>query len=360
MFKTYKGQGYKRSDLTSKGDPIILYGSMYTNYKTFISEIDTFTKLSKNSVLSEPNDIIIPSSGETASEISRASVVKESNVILGGDLNILRKRFDKINSIFIALQLTYGSASTDLARKAEGQSVVHLYNSDIKQSNVYLTKSSEQNKISSFIEFLEKTITLHQKKLEKLEELKKAYLQQLFSKNHEIYPKLKFANFKNNLAKCELGSLFKSISSRKYITTPNNEGKYDVIQQGSNSYIGFSDETPFKNYKDVIIFGDHTLSLMMPKNPFLLATDGLKVIKGLNINKDYLYYVILYNMPNSQGYKRHFSLLKDRVAIITTDCNEQKMIAALMKKIDTLINHTQSKIDQLNTLKKSYLQNMFV
>lgn len=84
-----KGKGYTKNDLVKNGTPIVLYGRMYTKYETVISDIDTFVNLQEGSIISKGGEIIVPASGETAEEISRASVVKNKGIILGGDLNII-------------------------------------------------------------------------------------------------------------------------------------------------------------------------------------------------------------------------------------------------------------------------------
>ena len=90
-----KGKGYTKNDLVNDGSPIILYGRMYTKYETVISDIDTFVNLQEGSIISKGGEIIVPASGETAEEISRASVVKNKGIILGGDLNIISLQKDK-------------------------------------------------------------------------------------------------------------------------------------------------------------------------------------------------------------------------------------------------------------------------
>ena len=84
-----KGIGYSKSDLKSKGTPIILYGRLYTKYETIISNVDTYVEPKENSVYSQGGEVIVPASGETSDEISIASVVEKSGVLLGGDLNII-------------------------------------------------------------------------------------------------------------------------------------------------------------------------------------------------------------------------------------------------------------------------------
>ena len=84
-----KGTGYSKKDLESDGTPIILYGRMYTNYELVIHSVDTFTIPKEKSIYSNGGEVIVPASGETAEDISVASVVKQANVLLGGDLNII-------------------------------------------------------------------------------------------------------------------------------------------------------------------------------------------------------------------------------------------------------------------------------
>ena len=78
-----RGNGYSKNDLAADGIHIILYGRLYTKYETVIENVDTFTAMKEKSVLSQGGEIIVPSSGETSEDISRASVVPKSGVILG-------------------------------------------------------------------------------------------------------------------------------------------------------------------------------------------------------------------------------------------------------------------------------------
>ncbi len=91
MVNFSKGRGYSKSDIKASGTPIILYGRLYTKYETVISNIDTFADEKTNSVFSDGGEVIVPASGETAEDISVASVVGQSGVLLGGDLNIITR-----------------------------------------------------------------------------------------------------------------------------------------------------------------------------------------------------------------------------------------------------------------------------
>ena len=176
-----KGNGYTKEDLTENGSPIILYGRLYTKYKAVINDVDTFVVPKDRSVISKGNEVIVPASGETAEDISRASVVGKSGFILGGDLNVIKPDI-LIDSLFLALTISNGSQQKEMAKRAQGKSVVHLHSSDLQQINLLYPKLKEQRKIGTFFKQLDDTITLHQRKLDLLKEQKKGYLQKMFAK----------------------------------------------------------------------------------------------------------------------------------------------------------------------------------
>ena len=174
-----KGNGYSKGDLTDAGTPIILYGRLYTKYQFAISEVDTFAVPRNGAVYSQGNEVIVPASGETAEDIARASAVEKSGVLLGGDLNILRP-FDFINPLFLALAISNGEPQKELAKKAQGKSVVHIHNTDIQEVTIAYPSRTEQDRIVSVFRQLDHLITLHQRELEKLQNIKKSMLEKMF------------------------------------------------------------------------------------------------------------------------------------------------------------------------------------
>ena len=174
-----KGKGYSKSDLQVEGQPIILYGRLYTKYETVISQVDTFTDIKENSVLSKGGEVLVPSSGESADDIARASVVDKAGIIIGGDLNII-KLYEKVEPVFLALAISNGKQKEEISKRAQGKSVVHVNNDDLKQVSILSPSLSEQKQIGNFFKKLDQSISLQQQKLDKLNDLKKAYLNELF------------------------------------------------------------------------------------------------------------------------------------------------------------------------------------
>lgn len=161
MAEFSKGCGYSKSDLSEKGTPLILYGRLYTKYSFVIDEVDTYAIPKESSIYSKGNEVIIPASGETAQDIARASYVKNTGVLLGGDLNIIRP-FDIIKPLFLAISLSNGELQKELAKMAQGKSIVHIHNSDIQKLFLYFPNQYEQKIICDIVLKSDHLITLHQ------------------------------------------------------------------------------------------------------------------------------------------------------------------------------------------------------
>ena len=176
-----KGRGYSKNELTFSGTPIILYGRLYTNYQVVIDNItDTFVKEHSDSVKSSGGDVIIPSSGETATDIARASSITRPDIILGGDLIVLNFNTNLINSPFLALSLSSGKRKSYLSRHAQGKSVVHLQNESLASLSLKLPSPDTQARIAEIILQIDKIIVQYDEKVTLLQRLKKMLLQGLF------------------------------------------------------------------------------------------------------------------------------------------------------------------------------------
>ena len=176
-----KGSGISKDQLSEQGSPCILYGELYTKYKSeIIDEVYSRTELDSSSLVkSKANDVIIPCSGETAIDISTARCVPFDNILLGGDLNIIRLKHD--DGGFFAYQLN-GARKKDIARVAQGVSVVHLYGENLKQIRVYHPNIEEQKKITRLLSLIDERIATQNKIIEDLKKLKSAISKHLFAR----------------------------------------------------------------------------------------------------------------------------------------------------------------------------------
>ena len=175
-----KGSGISKDRLSEYGSPCILYGELYTKYKSeIINEVYSRTELDSSLLVkSKANDVIIPCSGETAIDISTARCVPFNNILLGGDLNIIRLKNN--DGGFFAYQLN-GTRKKDIARVAQGVSVVHLYGENLKHIRVYHPAIEEQKKITRLLSLIDKRIATQNKIIEDLKKLKSAISERLFN-----------------------------------------------------------------------------------------------------------------------------------------------------------------------------------
>ncbi|WP_417150747.1 restriction endonuclease subunit S [Ruminococcus sp.] len=173
-------------------------------------------------------------------------------------------------------------------------------------------------------------------------------------------PAVRFIGFAEDWEQRKLGDLLQTLPFKQFLKEPEPDGKYEIIQQGNEPVIGFANGTPCGDYKDVVIFGDHTLSLYKPQHPFFVATDGVRIVKGQQDTDGYYLLSLLERYkPQSEGYKRYYSILADTNCITTYNTSEQEKIGVFFKLLDNLITLHQRKYDKLTNVKKSMLEKMF-
>ncbi|MFE0556493.1 restriction endonuclease subunit S [Paenibacillus sp. NPDC058910] len=198
-----KGKELSKADLSKSGEPCILYGELYTRYGTLINSVVSKTNSNSMSLVrAGKNSVLVPSSGETTLDIACASALNIDDVLIGGDLNILIPNCS-INGHFLSLQIN-GKQKVKLSNLAQGATIVHLYSDSIKRLECAFPSLEEQNKISRLFEILEKKVHLQQEKINMLKDLKKGYVQKIFSreirfkdKNGQEYPEWSLQKLRN-------------------------------------------------------------------------------------------------------------------------------------------------------------------
>ena len=382
-----KGNGYSKSDLTKVGTPIILYGRLYTKYQFVIDDVDTFTIPKNSDVYSQGNEVIVPASGETAEDIARASAVEKSGILLGGDLNILRP-YDFINPLFLALAISNGQPQKELAKKAQGKSVVHVHNSDIQEVSIFYPSRTEQDKIVNVFRTLDHLITLHQRKLEKLKNIKNSMLEKMFPKNYKDVPEIRFSGFTEAWEQRKFSDI---VETRRGLTYKPSDICNDGIRvlRSSNiiedSFVLSDDDIfvkreavniEYASENDILITAANGSSRLVGKHTIISkiaeksTTHGGFMLLGKTRNPYFI------NASMGSSWYRHFIELfvaggngaignlnkndLDNQEILVPSEKEQNKIGVLFKQFDDLITLHQRKLEKLQNIKKSCLEKMFV
>ena len=245
-----KGAGISKDQLSETGESCILYGELYTKYKSeVISNVVSKTNIeSTNLVRSKANDVIIPSSGETAIDISTARCVPYDNILLGGDLNIIRLKDQ--DGRFFSYQLN-GVRKLDIAQIAQGVSVVHLYGESLKRLKVRYPSRSEQEKMSSLLSVIDERIETQNRIIEDLKSERKYLLEQLFCLPNERAPKLRLKGMTGEWQKVKLCDIVDRVTEKNKTNTCNRvltiAAQYGLIDQQEffNKQIASSDLTTY-------------------------------------------------------------------------------------------------------------------
>ena len=377
-----KGVGYSKNDLCEEGTPIILYGRLYTKYETCIFDVDTFVKEKAGSVHSKGGEVIVPASGETAEDISIASVVVKPGILLGGDLNIVSPTAE-YNSAFLALTISSGATHKYLSSLAQGKSVVHLHNADIQSVSAKFPTKREQEKIHLLFGKIDTLITLHQRKYEKLVNIKKSMLDKMFPQNGASVPEIRFKGFTDPWEQRKLGDAFERVvrkntnnESRLPLTISAQDGLVDQItyfnnrvasRDVSNYYLVYNGEFAYnKSTSDGYPFGAVKRLDWYEKG--VLST--LYIVFALKHPEkdDSDFMTVFYDTDRwhrgvaeraAEGARNHGLLnisADDFFDIDTTmpeDKVEQEKIGRLLKKLDTLITlHQREHIKPILEVKR--------
>ena len=245
---------------------------------------------------------------------------------------------------------------------------------DVATFIVQFPTQNEQREIASFFKQLDNLITLHQRKLAKLKELKQGYLQKLFPQNGSKFPQLRFAGFADAWEQRKLGEVATFLNGRAYKQDELlDSGKYKVLRVGNfytnDSWYYSNMELGDKYYVDK---GDLVYTWSATFGPHIWS--GEKVI----------YHYHIWKVELSKFLDRNFTLQlleADKARLLSStngstmihvtkgdmeskivsipNIDEQKQIGSFFKQLDNTITLHQRKLEKLQELKKGYLQKMF-
>ena len=342
-----KGIGISKEQLSEDGEPCILYGELYTKYKSeIIKQVESKTDINGSKLKrSKANDVIIPCSGETAVDIATARCVPFDNILFGGDLNVIS--LHQYDGAFMSYQLN-GKRKYDIARVAQGVSIVHLYGEHLKAIKTYNPTLPEQQKIAKLLSLLDERIATQNKIIEKYESLIKGIAQNITCSN------------KPNV---HISECLECSSSTLQESDVFEHGAYPVY--GANGIVGYLDNYNTENEAVYIIkdgSGVGTVSYVTGK---CSATGTLNILQAPNgYSLRYLYYLL--KVFNFEPYKTGMAIphiyFKDygKAKIFCPLYSEQLKYATLLSTIDDKLSTEQDILKSLNLEKQYLLCQMFI
>ena len=145
----------------------------------------------------------------------------------------------EINNYFLFSYLQRQRFVNLILRRSTGTSYPAISSKDLSEIKIIFPRNSkEQENIGKIINLIDALITLQQRKLEQLKQLKKATLQQLFVDKNNKQPNLRFKNFNGNWEQRKLGELYSYHNGRAHEQNQKSNGKYELINLNSISIDG--------------------------------------------------------------------------------------------------------------------------
>ena len=341
-----------------------------------IYNIESKTNLNKNELkLSEKNDILIPCSGETAIDLATASCIQKDQVAIGGDITII-----KTNQYAPFITYYLNQKRTEIAKYAQGVSIVHLYPKDFKVLNMKIPSIDEQKKIITLLEEITKKEQLLESKYHEYQDFKKYLMQQIFAQ------KLRFADYGDwkEISLKDIGTFYRGHSynstnvvdegllvlrsnniqnnvldfSEEGLQFVDKDCKKELELQKNDIVICMSNGTRRLVGKSAEYTGNYSNKLTVGAFCSIFRTENklAKYLFQTGIYKKNLYLILagtnINNLKNSDLEKFKFN--------IPTNELEINKIHDLFVSIDSKIDSNKKQLEEITLFKKGLLQQMFV
>lgn len=347
-----KGYGIAKDDLSRGGTPCILYGELYTTYKTAIAKtIKSKTSIqSKSLVYSQKDDVIIPCSGETAEDIATSICVPYDGVLLGGDLTIVHSDLD---GAFLSNQIN-SVRKFDIARIAQGKSIVHLQADELKKIFIFYPSIQEQRKISAFIDKIDERIEIQNKIIEDLKVLKKEL-------NYSLIGRI----INGKSSNCKIEDVIDYEQPTNYIVKSDKyieNGETPVLTANKAFLLGYTIENEgVYNKSDCIILDDFTLDFKYVNFPFKIKSSAIKILTAKkDIELRYFYEYLLFLGLTSHEHKRHYISEVAPLPLYLPSIDEQRNALSVLNSISKKIKVEENYISALKAQKCFFLRAMFI
>lgn len=384
MVDTVKSYALSRSFETEKntGTKYIHYGDIHTKKADKITNKSSIPNIKVgNYEYLRMGDVIIADASEDYQGIAMPAVIFEEtvfNIVAGLHTIVLRPHL--IDPIYLYYLFYSNSFRKYGYRVGTGMKVFGISKSNVLKFQTLFPSMTEQVRISTLLVKLDNAIALHQRKLEQLRELKKAALQTLFPQKTETEPRVRFANFNEPWKARKLGDYLSIPKKEKKVVKKSDElitvklNLGGVVLGSSRDTLSLGATAYYVRHSGQLIYGKQNFFngsiAIIPDNLDGKASSGdVPSFDIININSDYLYTFISRPVywkqkeafASGTGSKRiHESTFLNFDICLPNTYDEQQAIGCYFKKLEKLTILYQSKLERLLSLKKSFLQKMFI
>ena len=244
----------------------------------------------------------------------------------------------------------------------EGGVRLYFYYDKLCMCSLPTPSIQEQIKIGRYFDNLDHLITLHQRKYEKLLNIKKGLLEKMFPADCDGKPKIRFNGFSDAWEQRKFEEIFAYERPDKYIVKSDkyvDNAPTPVLTANKAFVLGYTEET--NTYKKpCIIFDDFTLDNKLVNFDFMVKSSAMKILTTKpNYDLNFSYSRLKSTKIEVLGHARHYIAVVQNTSVFCPEITEQKQIGILFDKLDSLITLHQRKCEKLKNIKKSLIEKMF-
>ena len=290
-------------------------------------------------------------------------------------------------TVFFDTDRWHKGVSERAAEGARNHGLLNISAEDFFDIDVYIPKlKPEQSAIGAFIKGLDNLITLHQRKCEKLKNIKKSMLEKMFPREGASVPEIRFAGFTDAWEQRKLSEIADKVTEKniglQYIETLTNSAEFGIISQRDffdHDIAKISSLGGYYIVRDEDFVYNPRISTSAPVGPInrnKLGRTGVMsplytVFRPHDVDTTYLEHFFksrwwhsFMNFNGDSGARSDRFSIKDDVffqmPIPIPHIDEQRMIGEHLTRLDHLITLHQRKLEKLQNIKKSMLEKMFV
>lgn len=361
--------------------PCVRYGELYTKHSEKIDKIYSYTNIPTDYLkFSTGNEVLVPRVGEDPLDFANCAWLSIPGVAIGEMISVYNTEQNPLfTSYMFNSKLKY-----EFAKRVEGGNVSNLYYVYLENILISFPTLAEQEKIASFLNELTKLITLHQRKLEKLKSLKKAYLTDMFPAEGENKPKLRFSGFTDDWEQRKLGEVAEIIGGGTPSTTNDEYWDGDIdwyapAEINDQIYVDGSErkitELGLQRSSAKILPAEKTVlftsragigKMAILRRPGATNQGFQSMVLNDNINPYFVYsmgYMIKESaekVASGSTFAEISGKMLSNLKFMFPDKEEQDKIGEYFHSLDNLIALHQRKLEKLQNIKKAYLNEMFV
>ena len=373
LFSSLQNNTFSRKELNDENGIAknIHYGDVLIKYDECLDvSKEKFDYIDKTSVINKfkksflkNGDIVVADTAEdeTVGKCTEIQGISNEKIISGLHTMPLRP-VQKFGIGYLGFYMNSNSYHDQLKPLMQGIKVTSISKSAMADTIMkYPVNFNEQQKIGVYFQLLNTLITLHQRKLKQLQTLKKYFLQNMFPAKGEKVPAIRFKGFTDDWEQHKLGELTDNIDTGKSKFTFDSNGQYEIL--GSTSVIGYDGSYDYEgNFLLTARVGVNAGNLYRHAGKVKIS-DNTVFFQGKYI--DFLYYLLekfdlkRLSFGTGQPLVKASELRSLELYVPTTD-TEKNRIGVYFKHFDDIITLQQRKLDQLQSLKKFMLQNLFI